>query len=149
MRATTQHILLASLDSEKPTSVRLHAIKELGKQKDTTYAKYFKKIIANDTNSQVRREAVFSLGRLRQSKNLSFLCNVTNDEDPKVVTQALLYFKDQNQVQKTLHHLLTRDNKMIRETLLKALKTKAQETIDLRLNSPDELLKTPLGMETR
>ena len=141
MGVEERNVLVKALEAEKP-SVRLHAVKELGKLKDQSLVKYFKKIIKHDTHSHVRREAVSSLGRLRDPKSISFLCSITNDSDPKVLIQvvrALLIFKDKSLVQKKIHELLGHENEMIQEILLKSLSEAPKKTIDLRVVSPDVL----------
>ena len=75
----------------------------------------------------VRRECISSLGRKRNYDNIDFFISVLTDQDPKIVLQsirALLVFKKDNKVSKSLNKIKKHPNEMIKEVLEIELKEK-------------------------
>lgn len=101
-------------------TVRLLAVKNLGKlARPEHVAQIFEKA-KHDEDSIVRREAVSSIGRMRSKENISFLTKFLYDPDPKVVVQAirgLLVFKENEEVRERLKFLLAHPNEMIQSAI--------------------------------
>ncbi|MFH1455168.1 MAG: DNA methyltransferase, partial [bacterium] len=73
-----------------------------------------------DTN--VRREAVSAIGRMRNINNKKILIEILQDTDPKVVCQAirgLLVFKNDEEIDNNLKSLINHENEMIRTVIYK------------------------------
>ncbi len=76
----------------------------------------------NDSLTTIRREAVSSIGRMRHKKSISFLFNLLNDNDPKIVSQAirgLLVFKGKSKIDEKLKELINHENEMIQSVIQK------------------------------
>jgi hypothetical protein len=79
-------------------------------------------IALNDIDTNVRREAVSSIGRLKSTVTKENLLNLLNDYDPKIVCQAirgLLVFKDDNKIYSELIKLINHPNEMITQIIKK------------------------------
>jgi len=101
-------------------NIRVLAIKNLGKLKDIDYAKLLFNIAQNDEDSNVRREATSSIGRIKKNDVIPYLLNKLNDVDPKVILQAirgLLYFKDNKEVYQSLKKLKNHPNEHIQSVV--------------------------------
>lgn len=112
-------VLLPFLEKDNP-QIRLGAVKNLGKLADFVYLNVLFKVAKEDSNSAVRREAVSSIGRMRNQNALPFLWDLLNDKDPKVVLQvirALLVFKDDSATQRKLKSLFSHPNEMIQSII--------------------------------
>ncbi|MDR3112285.1 MAG: HEAT repeat domain-containing protein [Elusimicrobiota bacterium] len=102
--------------------VRLNAVKNIGKLNDKVDTKSLFELYKNETDTNVRREIVSSIGRQRKSINKSILIDFLQDEDPKIVCQAirgLLAFEKDNDVEKSLHPLVNHPNEMVRTIIYK------------------------------
>lgn len=102
--------------------IRFWAIKNLGKLQDVTQLQLFMQIAQNDSDSMVRREAVSSIGRIRDRSAIPFLLQTLHDEDPKIVLQAvrgLLVFKYNPLVVEALKKLSTHPNETIQDVIAK------------------------------
>ncbi len=102
------------------SKIRYLAVKNLGKIKDVKYADTLLKLALNDSDSTVRREAVSSLGRMRSKENIPKLIKLLNDHDPKVILQAiraLLVFKGDKKVDKSLNQLKEHPNETIQSVI--------------------------------
>ena len=66
------NLLLPLLNNES-SQVRFWVVKNLGKLEDLKYQQVLSKIAKEDTDSMVRREAVSSIGRMRNPQNKSIL----------------------------------------------------------------------------
>lgn len=109
------NLLLPLLNNES-SQVRFWVVKNLGKLEDLKYQQVLSKIAKEDTDSMVRREAVSSIGRMRNPQNKSILIELLNDSDPKIVLQAirgLLVFKKDKIVADSLKRLIDHPNEMI------------------------------------
>ncbi len=113
---------LPDLLSHKNSTVRLWAIKTIGKLENEEYLPILKQVANNDSDTSVRREAVSSIGRMRTKKGLSILTDILQDNDPKIVCQAirgLLVFKGDSKVDDSLKPLLNHENEMVRTVIYK------------------------------
>lgn len=100
--------------------VRGLAVKNLSKIPDKKLVKHYKKVLAEDESSFVRREAASALGRLRYEKNIPILIELLKDKDPNVILQAirgLLVFKGDEQVDKKLKALRKHPNEIVSDLL--------------------------------
>lgn len=106
----------------KDDRIRLFAIKNIGKLSNDRYLEVMSSIAARDHNSQIRREAVSTIGRMRSQNAIPVLTMMLNDPDPKVALQAiraLLVFKSNSEVQGVLQQLTRHPNEMIQSVLQK------------------------------
>lgn len=113
---------LTDLLSHKNTNVRLWTVKTFGKLDNVEYLDTLKNTALNDSDTTVRREAVSSIGRMRSEKGKKFLIEILNDNDPKVVSQAirgLLVFKGDKEIDKRLKSIVNHENEMIRTVIYK------------------------------
>lgn len=125
------NLLIPLLHSEK-SEVRLWTVKNLGKLADIKYLQALSKIAKEDSDSMVRREAVSSIGRMRNPQNKQILIKLLSDSDPKVVLQAirgLLVFKNDETVDNNLRQLINHPNEMIQTVIHKEYFAKATSKI--------------------
>ena len=100
----------------KNKKLRLNALKTIGKVKNVNNIDILLKIAKNDDSTEVRRESVSSIGRIRSKKVIPALIQMLNDNDPKIITQAirgLLVFKGDNEVDKCLKSMKDHENETI------------------------------------
>ena len=113
--------LLYALKYEDP-KVRSLTIKNLAKLSKPSLLNTYKKIIKEDNNANVRREAVSAVGRLRNFKTTTFLIKLLQDSDPEIIMQAirgLFIFKNNELVSKELKKLKNHPNEIIRDVIKK------------------------------
>ncbi|GMO42569.1 MAG: hypothetical protein Ta2F_18460 [Termitinemataceae bacterium] len=113
--------LIELLDSEN-CGIRLLAVKNLGKLKNDNLLVLFEKVANTDSDTNVRREAVSAIGRLRKPNSKKILFDKLKDADPKVVCQAirgLLVFKGDLEVDKQLKQLIDHQNEMVHQVIRK------------------------------
>jgi DNA modification methylase len=113
--------LINLLDNES-SSIRFLAVKNLGKLKNDSFLMALNKVATSDSDTNVRREAVSAIGRLRKPNSKEILFNKLKDADPKVVCQAirgLLVFKGQEEVDEQLKQLINRQNEMVQQIIRK------------------------------
>ncbi len=113
---------LLNLLSHKNETVRSLALKNLAKLGDVSLLKTFLKFAKQDKSTEVRRESVSAIGRLRNDQTIPTLIKLLSDKDPKVVLQAirgLLVFSKNPQVKKELAKLLNHPNELIQEVVSK------------------------------
>jgi len=109
------------LNSENK-KVRLNAIKTIGKVKNEKNIEILLKIAKNDNSTDVRREAVSSIGRMRSKKAIPALIEMLNDNDPKIISQAirgLLVFKGNKKIDEKLKKLIDHENETIQTVIRK------------------------------
>jgi len=114
-------VLLPFINHES-SNVRFWVVKNLGKLEDVKYIEPLSKIAKEDTDSMVRREAVSSLGRMRNTKNIAVLLSLLIDPDPKILAQAirgLLVFKGNEIVDAQLKQLIHHPNEFIQQVIQK------------------------------
>ena len=115
---------LLKLLNNKNESIRLLAIKNLAKIGDISLLEIFLKFAQQDESTEVRRESVSAIGRLRNEKAIPILIKLLSDKDPKVVMQAirgLLVFSKSNLVKQELEKLLNHPNELIKEVIEKEI----------------------------
>lgn len=108
--------------SNRSQKVRFWCVKTLGKTKREGNIPVLKSVALKDEATEVRREAVSSIGRLRSPAIVSVLFEFLNDDDPKIVLQAirgLLTFKDEANVSKQLKSFRNHPNEMIQKVIKK------------------------------
>lgn len=108
--------------NNKNSQIRFWAVKNLGKLSDETFMPALCEVAKKDSDTTVRREAVSSLGRMRNPKSKEYLFELLQDEDPKVVCQAirgLLVFREDKNVQNTLKPLIDHPNEMVKSVIYK------------------------------
>jgi DNA modification methylase len=113
---------LPDLLTHKNSSVRLWAVKSIGKLGNEDNLSILKSTALTDSDTNVRREAVSSIGRMRTKKGQSILNEILKDHDPKIVCQAirgLLVFKGDNKIDNSLKPLLNHENEMVRTVIYK------------------------------
>ena len=113
---------LPNLLDLKNSTVRMWAIKTLGKLGNEEYLPILKLTALNDSDTNVRREAVSSIGRMRTKNGQNILTEILKDNDPKIVCQAirgLLIFKGDKDVDEKLKPLLNHENEIVRNIIYK------------------------------
>lgn len=102
--------------------VRFWAVKNIGKLTSDTFLERLYKIATHDESTMVRREAVSSIGRMRNKKGIPMMKEMLSDSDPKIVCQAirsLLIFKGDTIIDTTLKKLVNHENEMVRTVIYK------------------------------
>ncbi len=115
---------LIKLYSKPNEKIRSLSIKNLAKLNNSSLTDFFIKCINKDESTEVRREAVSAIGRMRDEKNINILSDFLNDEDPKVVMQAirgLLALKNKEKIKPILKPLLNHPNEVIQEVINKEI----------------------------
>lgn len=112
---------LLNKDNEK---IRALSVKNLAKITDIALLPVFKKYATKDESTEVRREAVSAIGRLRSEKAIPVLIRLLKDNDPKVLMQAirgLLVFSDNVKVKEELKKLVDHPNEIVKEVINKEI----------------------------
>ena len=130
--------LLELLDYDNET-IRVLVLKNLGKVKSTNLIQVFYNVVNSDKSTLVKREAVSALGRLRNEQTKDILLKLLENEDPKIVCQAirgLLVFKGEKQIDETLKKLLNHENEMVQSVIKKEYFSSSKNTKD-KLKHPE------------
>ena len=101
-------------------NIRELAIKNLAKLTDISLLHVFVRYAKEDESTQVRRESVSAIGRLRNRDAIPYLVKMLGDKDPKVVIQAmrgLLVFPNEKIVQSKLKKLINHPNELVQRTI--------------------------------
>lgn len=104
------------------SQVRLNAVKNIGKLNGKTNIEKLTDLYKKETVTSVRREIISSIGRQRNLINKPLLFKFLEDEDPKIVCQAirgLLVFGKDNDVIEHLKPLINHPNEMVRTVIYK------------------------------
>lgn len=80
---------LLNLLNNPNENIRALSIKNLAKISDISLLPIFVKYASDDESTEVRRESVSAIGRLRNEKAIPTLINFLTDNNPKVVMQAI------------------------------------------------------------
>lgn len=115
---------LLNLLSHTNPIIRSLAIKNLAKIDDLSLLDIFFHCAKQDQSTDVRREAVSAIGRLRNEKAIPFLLKFLSDQDPKVIMQAirgLFVFSNNQRVKKHLLKLSEHPNELIKEMISKKI----------------------------
>ncbi len=100
----------------------LSAIKNIGKVKNNSNLVALFKIAKSNKATNIRREAVSSIGRMRNKKTVDCLIELLKDKDPKIISQAirgLLVFKGDEKIDDSLKKLVNNENEMIQAVIKK------------------------------
>ncbi|MDR2034884.1 MAG: site-specific DNA-methyltransferase [Helicobacteraceae bacterium] len=104
------------------SSIRLNAVKNIGKLNEKANTNTLYSLYKNEQNSGVKREIVSAIGRQRKIANKAILFEFLNDDNPKIVCQAiraLLVFKNDNEIIEKLKLLANHQNEMVRTIIYK------------------------------
>ena len=129
--------LYSFLEHSHP-QVRLNTLKNIGKMNGKLNVNLLYNLYQTEKDTNVRREIVSSIGRQKNNENKPFLYNFLNDDDPKIVCQAirgLLVFENDLDVENHLKELINHQNEMVRTVIYK-------EYFSLNKNNNSELSHT-------
>lgn len=115
---------LLTLLNNANENIRALSIKNLAKMSDISLLPIFIKYANTDESTEVRREAVSAIGRLRNAEAIPALINFLSDKDPKVVMQAirgLLVFSNNSVIKQELKKLIDHPNELIKEVIGKEI----------------------------
>ncbi len=124
--------------THKNKDVRLWTVKTLGKIKKEENAELLFNLFEKENTTEVKREIVSSIGRMRLNTSVNGLFDILNDKDPKIVVQAiraLLVFKGEKEVDKKLKHLINHKNEMISSIIYKEYFSKEDINITTQKHS--------------
>lgn len=113
---------LLNLLNNPNETIRALSLKNLAKIGDASLIDVFTKFARQDESTEVRRESVSAIGRLRNEKTIPILIKLLSDKDPKVVMQAirgLLVFSNNNLIKQELKKLINHPNELIKEVINK------------------------------
>jgi hypothetical protein len=119
------------LEHDNP-KVRFLAAKNIAKLNQTKSLEPLWNAFQKENDTTVKREIVSAIGRLRREQNKPYLFEILQDDDPKVVCQAirgLLVYTDDVLVERKLKPLLDHENETVRTVIYKeyfAEKTKKE-----------------------
>lgn len=102
--------------------VRFWAVKTLGKVENSQLLDLLNYVVLSDSSTIVKREAVSSIGRMRDPKIQTLLLQYLQSYDPKIICQAirgLLPFKGQPEIDNALRKLVNHENEMVRSVIYK------------------------------
>ena len=106
----------------KNQDIRFWAVKTLGKTKNKKNLKLLEKVAWQDFSTEVRREAVSSIGRIKTKLAIPVLLEFLKESDPKIVLQAIrgiLVFKEEAIVRLQLKKLLNHPNEIVKNFIKK------------------------------
>ena len=135
---------LIKLLNHQNDKIRSLSVKNLAKLEDITLLENFVNLIDYEKSSDVRREAVSAIGRMRNPINKKILIKYLNDSDPEVILQAirgLLVFKDDNEIKTTLIKLLNHPNEMIQEVIKKEFYNNGSNGFDSNHAQSNDFMK--------
>ena len=113
---------LFNLLEHKNPKIRLLAAKNIAKLNQTKSLEPLWNAFKVESDTGTRREIVSAIGRLRRPQNKPYLFEILQDEDPKVVCQAirgLLVYDDDVLVERKLKPLLNHENETVRTVIYK------------------------------
>lgn len=116
---------LMTLSAHKNKKIRYLAVKNIAKLKKTDFIEHFYNHCLNETDSDVKRECVSLLGRMKDKRCIPFLITLLRDANPEIILQSirgLLLFKQNEAVHSELKKLETHPNEIVRDFLRKELK---------------------------
>lgn len=135
------------------SNIRFWAIKNIGKICRADYLELLYKIATKDPDSMVRREAVSSIGRMRLKQAETMLISLLDDNDPKIVLQAirgLLIFKDDQKIRTKLIELQNHPNEMVQSVIRREFaKNSKDKSFTPHPDSPDFLKDTVVNGDVR
>lgn len=102
--------------------LRMSAIRNIGKLKLNDKLPKLYELFENEPKTEIKREIVSSVGRQRNTTTVGFLVKVLQDNDPKIVCQAiraLLVFKGNKEIDIELKKLKNHKNEMVQSIIEK------------------------------
>ncbi|HVA97734.1 MAG TPA: DNA methyltransferase [Bacteroidia bacterium] len=132
--ANFQSDFLYELLGHQHAQVRLNAVKNIGKLNGKTNILKLSELYKSELDTSVRREIISSIGRQRKVENKSLLFEFLEDEDPKIVCQAirgLLVFEKDKDVENHLKPLINHPNEMVRTVIYKEYFAKNNQSKDV------------------
>lgn len=126
---------LFNLLEHKNPKIRLLAAKNIAKLNQIKNLEPLWNAFQIETDTSARREIVSAIGRLRKPQNKPYLFEILQDDDPKVVCQAirgLLHYESDILVERKLKPLLNHENETVRTVIYKeyfAEKTKRESDL--------------------
>ncbi|MCL2744822.1 MAG: HEAT repeat domain-containing protein [Planctomycetaceae bacterium] len=124
---------LYNLLRHKNSDIRQLAAKNIGKLTENKDAQILFALYGQETDTSVRREIVSAIGRKRDVSNKSILIQILQDNDPKVVCQAvraLLVFVRDKEVIAALKPLINHPNEMVRTVIYKEFFSEKRQHTD-------------------
>lgn len=102
--------------------IRLNAVKNIAKLNGKSDLNKLIELFNSEKDTAVRREIISAIGRQRKQDNKQFLFSCLNEEDPKIVCQAirgLLVFENDSDIKNVLKPLINHPNEMVRTVIYK------------------------------
>ena len=136
--------LLTSIYEESNDNLRKEVINTLSKTSNIKLLSFYKKVLTIEKNSEIRRETVSAVGRMRNEKSITTLIDLANDKDPNIILQSirgLLVFKDNEKVIKFLKKLKNHPNEIVKMVIENELFSKTEKNlrdhveVDLKLKN--------------
>jgi len=135
---------LYDLLSHNHSQVRLNAVKNIGKLNGKSDTRPLISLYKTETDTNVRREIVSSIGRQRKETNKPVLFKFLEDEDPKIVCQAirgLLVFEKDKKIEDHLKPLINHQNEMVRTVIYKEYFAREKQPDDMPHTETYDFLK--------
>lgn len=123
---------LCKLLKSNNSTIRMLSVKNLAKYNDISMLNTFLGVLHNDASTEVKREAVSAIGRMRNEKNIDILESLLSSKDPEIVLQAirgLLPFKSRDHVRNTLRQLIDHPNEMVQNVINREIITIVKQTL--------------------
>ena len=142
--ADTDPAPLMQLAQHSHPKVRTAAAKNLAKLENLSLLPFLVECAQKEPNTMARREFVSAIGRLRHPSVIPHLITFLQDEDPKVVLQAirgLLCFRQNTEVLAHLQSLRHHPNELIRKAIITELEGRRaeQDSKQNHVHSPEWL----------
>ena len=134
---------LLNLLNHHNETIRSLTIKNLAKMKDTSLLDTFVYFAQKDPSTEVRRESVSAMGRLKYKKAIPILIQMLSDQDPKIVMQAirgLFVFSSELYIQKKLSKLIHHPNELVREAIYQKVNSTQSKYKLKDINKQDQCL---------
>ncbi len=113
---------LIPLLNHEYSKIRLLAAKNIAKLSNLDNTAILLQTYQKETDTSVKREIVSAIGRMRNPDNKKILIDLLQDNDPKIVCQAirgLLVFENDSEVVEKLKPLINHPNEMVRTVIYK------------------------------
>jgi DNA modification methylase len=134
-------------------TIRFLAVKNIGKLGNDKYLESMISIVKEDPNSNIRREAVSSIGRMHSRNAIPFLFSILSDNDPKVILQsirALLVFKSDPNVVNSLIKFQYHPNETVQYVIQKEFAQHTPQKPKMKhVESPDYMKNTIVHGDVR
>ena len=132
-----------NLQASANPKIRTLALKNLAKTANYNYMSHYMQVLRSEDSSEVRKEAVSAIGRLRDPRTIDVMKYLLDDKDPEVVLQALrglICFKKRDDIFSILLSMQSHSNEIIRSFIDKELNSsKDTGSKSDEVSSPDKL----------